>query len=431
MGRDASPVDLARGDVDAHGLRRHDEIAPVKARRTRISGVGYVLALGTLIRLALIPLTHGQDFVVWDKASRAVLNGVNFYAHHPHYPGGPFAYFPLWAYVEAPFQWLAQESGAPFQILGKLPILAGDLATAALISRELRDRGRNPVLGTALFFLNPLVVYNSAYYGRFDSVACALILLAARLVSKGSPRSGLALGLAIAAKTFPAFLLPGILRAAGRGRRQLLGLTTTVLVALSLPYLDSLHAMLRDIVLYDTDKRPQGLSWLPLVLSHGSAHTVTLAGQALLLAFAVGTVALAPVADIYRYSAALLMLFIVCSKLVLEQYLTWPLPLLAILTITGGRRVRVTSLGLVGMLTSVGMLANRYVHPWGVSPTPLVIVLAVGCLLGTIVLADPGDDGPRSQADAALHDSAVDDHGGRGHVPGLAGGQEHHHVGDL
>jgi hypothetical protein len=176
----------------------------------------------------------------------------------------------------------------------------------------------------------------------------------------------------------------------------LVGLAAAVLAALSLPYLDSLHAMVHDIVLYDADKQPQGLSWLPLVLSHASAHTVTLSAQALLLVFAVGTLALAAVPDIYRYSAIVLLLFIVCSKVVLEQYLTWPLPLLAILAVTGAGRVRSTSLGLVGLLTSVGMLANPYVHPWGVSPTPLVIALAIGCVLGVVMLS-----GPRPRRDHA------------------------------
>ena len=61
---------------------------------------------GLIARAVLIPITHGQDFVVWDLASTATLHGVNIYAHHPAYPGGPFAYFPVFLYLELPFQWL-------------------------------------------------------------------------------------------------------------------------------------------------------------------------------------------------------------------------------------------------------------------------------------------------------------------------------------
>lgn len=352
-----------------------------------------VFAVGLIARLALIPITHGQDFVVWDKASAAALAGVNLYAHHPHYPGGPFAYFPLWVYLEVPFQWLHQVTGVPFQILGKLPILAGDVGTAMLIARELRDHGRDPAFGTALFFLNPLVVYNSAFYGRFDSVACALALLAVRLVSKGSRASGVAFGLAVAAKTYPVFLLAGLLRAARGARARLVVLATAVVAVLSLPYIAALHAMVHDIVLYDTHKQPQGLSWLQL-----TAHPRWVT-DGLLLAFVAATLALAAVRDLYRYCAAVLLLFLVCSKVVIEQYLTWPLAFLALVAVLAERRTKGAALALVALLTAVGMLANPYVHPWGTTPTALLIILAAGCAAGVVALAvspTPRRRSPRS-----------------------------------
>ena len=131
----------------------------------------------------MIPITHGRDFVVWDKASAATLWGVNIYAHHPDYPGGPFTYSPLFLYLELPFRWLAAHSAIPFTVLGKVPILVADIGCGALIAGELRHRGfggRTVAWATALFFLNPLVIYNSAYYGRFDTVCVALLLLAFR-----------------------------------------------------------------------------------------------------------------------------------------------------------------------------------------------------------------------------------------------------------
>ena len=201
-----------------------------------------VLAAGIAIRVALVPITRGQDFDVWDLASTATLQGIDIYAHHPAYPGGPYAYFPLFLYLELPFQWLAQHTGISFTVLGKVPILAGDVACALVLAGELRDRtasNRAVLLGTSLFFLNPLVLYNGAFYGRFDTVALALLLFAVRLLRKSKRSAGLWYGLAVAAKTFPVFVLPGIVRAA-RGRRMWLAITSMgVLLVLSAPYIPS------------------------------------------------------------------------------------------------------------------------------------------------------------------------------------------------
>ena len=138
-----------------------------------------LLAAGIAVRIALVPITRGQDFDVWDLASTATLQGSDIYTHHPAYPGGPYAYFPLFLYLELPFQFLAAHTGISFTVLGKVPILAGDVACALVLAAELRDRtasNRAVLLGTSLFFLNPLVLYNGAFYGRFDTVALALLL---------------------------------------------------------------------------------------------------------------------------------------------------------------------------------------------------------------------------------------------------------------
>ncbi len=101
-----------------------------------------MLAAGLVVRAILVPITHGPDFAVWDLASRATLDGVNVYAHHPAYTGGPYTYLPLFLYIELPFQWIAMHTGVPFTILGKLPIVAADLAATLLIAVELRRTGR-------------------------------------------------------------------------------------------------------------------------------------------------------------------------------------------------------------------------------------------------------------------------------------------------
>jgi Gpi18-like mannosyltransferase len=155
---------------------------------------------------------------VWDLASQYTLRGVNVYAHHPPYPGGPYAYFPLFLYVELPLQWLAQHTPISFTILGKLPIVAADLGVALLLAGRMRREGmgdRGQAVAAGLFFLNPLVLYNGAFYGRFDSLCVALLLLALLLDERkrrATWRFSLTYGLAVAAKTFPIFVLPMLVR---------------------------------------------------------------------------------------------------------------------------------------------------------------------------------------------------------------------------
>lgn len=391
----ARPVD--RPDVDAaeRGVVWHGEatlVVTCEVQRSRFATVGRrlrtkpelvaVLAVGLAVRLTLIPITRGQDFVVWDLASAATLRGTNVYAHHPNYSGGPYSYFPLFLYIELPFQWLAQHAGLPFTILGKLPMLVADIATSLLIAAELSERRYAPrivAVGAAVFFLNPLVIYNSAYYGRFDSVGCALLLFAVRRLSRRAPGSGIWYALAVAAKTFPVFVLPAVLRAARRARVRAVFTLAAVIGCLSVPYLATWRPYLHDTVVYDVVKAPQYLSWQRLLLHVTDTDEARRVSYVLLGLFALGAVGLSRRVSLERSIALTFVLFILCSKVVLDQYLIWPLPWLILATWTPPRLIARASAVIVIVFTSVGMLANASIHPWGRSPWWLVIGLAVSC----------------------------------------------------
>ena len=351
-----------------------------------------VLAAGIAVRVALVPLTRGQDFEVWDLASTATLQGIDIYAHHPAYPGGPYAYFPLFLYLELPLQWLAEHTGISFTVLGKVPILAGDVACALVLAGELRDRtasNRAVLLGTSLFFLNPLVLYNGAFYGRFDTVALALLLFAVRLLRKSKRSAGLWYGLAVAAKTFPAFVLPGIVRDA-RGRRIWLVITLmTVLLVLSAPYLPSWRAMLSDIVVYDAVKAPGALSWQTLFIGTTSIETLRLVSYVLLALYLFGAVLLARVLELDLYILATLVLFLVCSKVVLEQYLLWPMPWL-VLVLWTAPRIRAATIAFFVAATVIGMVANPHIQPWGRSPALIAAGFALMCVIYLVTVVVEG-----------------------------------------
>jgi hypothetical protein len=342
-----------------------------------------VFALGLALRAVLVPLTHGQDFVVWNLASRYTLAGTNIYAHHPPYPGGPYAYFPLFLYLELPFQWLALHTGVSFTVLGKLPIMAGDLLTAALLATYVRQRGRRDgltALGTGLYFLNPLVLYNGAFYGRFDALCVGLFLLALRFYQPHRPRSwGFALlyACAVAAKTYPIFILPWLLvRERARRGRIVLALVL-VLGGLSLPYLlAGPLPFFRDIALYNGNKLPGNLSWQIILLHYLSPQVVLLLSYVLLALF-VYTLFLLTRLDLDTYCLVTLLLFLVLSKVVIEQYLLWPLPFLILGAID--RRSWAAWVLLV-LLSVTGMLINPYIHPWTQQVPAANVALAL-CML--------------------------------------------------
>ncbi len=98
-----------------------------------------------------------------------------------------------------------------------------------------------------------------------------------------------------------------------------------------------------------------------------------------------------------RYSAVVFALFIVCSKVVLEQYLIWPLPFLAVL-IGVGPRPRAAA--LAGLLSLVGMLDNESFHPLGRSSPVVVVALSLGCAAYVVLEArrDPADGQSRDRS---------------------------------
>ena len=359
----------------------------------------FVLALGLLVRAILVPITHGNDFVVWDLASRATLAGSNIYAHHPKgYPGGPYTYVPLFLYAELPFQWMDMHTGISFVVLGKLPIVAGDLLAALLIADYLRRRDRGDVImavGAALYFLNPLVLYNGAFYGRFDTFCVGLFLLALRFYTPPQPRSWrfpLLYALAVAAKTFPIFIAPWLLIREPARRGRLLLALVAVLGGLSLPYLlTSPGRFFSDTVLYNSRKLPGNLSWQVLLLPHSwavapafSPETLRLISYGFLVLFLLALWLFARL-DLLTYCAVAPLLFIVLSKVAIEQYYLWPMPFLIVDAV---QRRSWASAGLLALLSATGTLVNPFLHPFGQEPLAIIVAVCV-CIVLYIVTRRP------------------------------------------
>jgi hypothetical protein len=363
-------------------VRPTSDLPAVLGARFRLTHA--VFAVGLVLRCALVPVTHGPDFVVWDLASRATLGGSNIYADHPiGYPGGPYTYPPLFLYLELPFQWLALSTEVPFTVLGKIPIVLGDFLTAGLIVLFLRERrhdDRTIACASAMYLLNPLVLYNGAFYGRFDALCVGVFLLALHLHASKGPgawRFVAAYAAAIGLKIYPIFLLPWLWMREQRLRWRLTASVAGLLGAISLPYvITSPVPYVRDILFYNFNRAPTNLSWQIALADRLSPDSTWVVGAALLALFVFALVCLA---ELDAYSAALIgiLLFFLCSKVVIEQYFLWTFPFLIQNAVSGRSRA---DLGLFLLLSAAGMLSNHYLHPFGERVVPLNVAVAAGVL---------------------------------------------------
>jgi len=110
----------------------------------------------------------------------------------------------------------------------KLPHLAFDLASAFLLLALLRKRSRGTIIAFAFWMFNPIGLYISYLYGRYDAVAAFFVLLSLYFYDRFRPLSSLTgLTLALLSRIIDAALAPffliGAFRQLKKQKRLLLG----------------------------------------------------------------------------------------------------------------------------------------------------------------------------------------------------------------
>ncbi len=358
---------------------RH-RVAPYPSRDMLVLAV---LVLGALaLRLPLLALTAGSDLRVIAQLAWRAARGQDVYAIDVHRLT-PWAYFPPLLDVFAGLARLAARTGWSFYVLAKAPVVAADLGIGVLLYAALRRRGHpwgRAAVGAALYLYNPLALYNGAFYGRFDAIALVFLLLA--LEGYRGRLFAPAYALAIAAKTFPLFLLP--LLALGRDRQPLrrLLLACGLVAPLSLPYVVTDPGGLLSHVFY-TDRTGFGsLSWyLPLLHAPFARlpQVIALARIGLLLYPLVLLLLLR--APLYVKAACCYALFTVLTSTIYEQYLLWPLPFLIVVGLHHRRR---GALALAALDTFAGMVQNEYT--WFAGPLHYALLPRVYAPLNLILV---------------------------------------------
>ena len=353
------------------------------------------------IRLALMPSWAGRDFRSNMALAQLALDHRDVYGltHaflHTHHLLA-WTYFPLCLHLFAALTWLGVHTGVSIQLLGKLPNVAADFAVGWLIYVVLRRQGhsaRVQVAGMALYLFNPLTLYNGAYYGRFDSIPLAFLLLA--LECRRSRWFALIYAVAIAAKTFPLFLLPAL--AVGRERQSVrrLALALGIVLVLALPYImTDTRGLLSYLFVNNTGTiRYTGLGRLSWYLLLWSNHWLSM-GQILTLArlaTLLFPLVLLGVAHrpLYAKATTCFVLFLVLNRTVYEQYLLWPVPFLIVVAIHERSRL---AAWLIALYTTAGILENESTWtrhgylPWQMTPHPWLALNAVLALSGLVFVA--------------------------------------------
>jgi len=216
------------------------------------AGRAAVYAAAIVLRLVLAPFFgHSWDLFVWVKSGELFYRGVSVYEVRSltDFPWGFYAYPPGWLY------WLGTAYAISTQLNNfnlhvlviKLPILAADLAVAALLTKVMKEvgAGRLALKAEALWLLNPLVIGVSAVWGMFDSIAVALTLAALlQAMRRRWVAAGMLLGLGGVVKIYPLLLtIPAAIYAAYIFRERALSVAKLFLASAaaflltSLPYL--------------------------------------------------------------------------------------------------------------------------------------------------------------------------------------------------
>ena len=309
-----------------------------------------MLAAGIALRLVLAFATDGQAYDIQSFRlvrnalgddplhAYATLNGADVGYRWP-YPAG---FLPLVSLAGA----ASDLTGLAFTSLLRVPSIAADAAIALIVHDHLRRRGsdeRTRLAAVALVMLGPSFVAISGYHGQIDSVAI-LPGVAALWVWLHGPQerralyAGALIGLGVAVKTAPLFLLLALLPAV-RSRREavvLVAAAAAIPLAVTAPFLFATPEEVRHALGY---RGFPGTSGLSLLLQPELAEQITRSvdrnaavdfiydqGQVIVALALVAVAAYARRRDPLEWAALIWIAFYCVTPTFFVQYLVWGLP---------------------------------------------------------------------------------------------------------
>jgi uncharacterized membrane protein len=265
------------------------------------------------------------------------------------------------AYLFAAELVVGHHLGLPWVIVGRIVPVAADMVLAVLVGRLASEQGP---LRRFQYVCNPLAILVSALHGQIEPIAL-MFGVGAFVVARRNRAfmSGVLAGLAIAAKSWPVLLLPGLVNALGR-RRWIVGLASAGAVCFALLFTmplvvrTDLVRAVKTILAYRSATGEWG--WTGVAASVVGNERAKALGQAWSIVgtrITLGALLLAWVlwrkADGVDLTIALLMTFLVFTAGFGAQYLLWPVPFLV---------ARPTRFTPVFILSSGAWAATAYLY---------------------------------------------------------------------
>lgn len=187
----------------------------VAPRRSWSPSTGRAIACGAVLRMAVAIVAVGHTPLDEREISRTVAvtaaHGLDPTVHLPAH---------LWSFLPPLTYWhrLALELPLRWEIADKMLPIVSDLVTVWLVGKLCVDR---PKLRQLQYAVNPISLLVVAWHGQGDVVAVTCAVAALVLARSGrATTSGLVLGLAIAAKTWPILFVPALFAEISRRRER-------------------------------------------------------------------------------------------------------------------------------------------------------------------------------------------------------------------
>ena len=398
--------------------------ASTEPRRLLVGAVGLFLVSLTLLHWGWYQHALILDTAEYQRYGNAMVTGhVPYRDFAVEYPPGALPAFGVPAIGEPSFLVYNRE----FQFLMAL-CGVGALAAMAAALRALGASAERTAAALGFFALAPLVLGSVILY-RYDLWPAALTVAGLAGILVRRERLGFAaIGLGVAAKAFPAVVLPPAIAYVWRtrGRREALlclGVAVAVALAVIVPFLAlAPHGVWESIVRQST--RPLQIeslgsalllaahhAWglgLTMESSHGSQnlvgslpHAVGRVSSALLAAVLIGiwiAAARLPATPerLIRFTAASLTAFVVFDKVLSPQFLIWLLPIVPL--VRGRRGLGASALLAVALLLTQVWFPIRYFDLVAFDPFPSWVLLARDLVLVAllVVLTAPEREPARS-----------------------------------
>jgi len=322
-----------------------------------------VIFLGILLRIIL--LVYGVDYEgdaeIYARRGREVLEG--FIPYKDYVETKP----PLW--IASVVAWFYITTYKSFNSIKSMLIIADIfflIGALYLIHKGINREKYDPLIFLILIALNPMIIVNSAYYGRYDIIPAAFAFSAFFFLRyKKEKVSALMLGIATMYKYLAAVFLPPLLISIKTNVKRieyiLIFSSLCLLILIPVYFIASIDRFIEDTYYYFSERGARGLGLWKLASRLEIINTSTSSIPFIVQAICLVIVTIFMVSKkssfineevwIEFFIIVFFVTYLLSNKIILMQYFIFYLPFLAF--ITSRNEINMTTKKLVYILNFI------------------------------------------------------------------------------